>query len=80
MSIAEYRANWYDEDYDSALKFIQENGMLIDKYILALQSSVITPEMFVTFAFGENYKYFNELVAYIKSNYSKEETVDEDDE
>ena len=42
--------------------------MLIDKYTLALQSKVITPEMFVDFAFGENYKYKNELVAYITEN------------
>ena len=31
-------------------------------------SFVITPEMFVEFAFGENYKYKNELVAYIKEH------------
>ena len=65
MSIAEFRSHWYDEDYDSALKFVQENGMLIDKYTLALQSHVITPEMFVDFVFGENYKNKKELVAYI---------------
>ena len=68
MSIAEYRANWYDEDYDSALKFVQENGLLLDKYTLALQAKVITPEMFVEFAFGKDYKYKNKLVAYIKEN------------
>lgn len=68
MSIAEYRANWYDEDYDSALKFVQENGLLLDKYIIALQSKVITPEMFVEFVFGENYKYKDQLVTYITEN------------
>ena len=68
MSIAEYRSRWYDEDYDSALKFVQENGLLLDKYILALQSFVITPEMFVELVFGENYKYKNELIAYIKEH------------
>lgn len=68
MSIAEYRANWYDEDYDSALKFVQENGLLLDKYTLALQAKVITPEMFVEFAFGKDYKYKDKLVAYIKEN------------
>lgn len=65
MSIAEYRANWYDEDYDSAVKFVQDNGLLLDKYTLALQSHVITPEMFVDFVFGENYKHKSELIAYI---------------
>ena len=68
MSIAEYRANWYDEDYDSALKFVQENGLLLDKYTLALQSKVITPEMFVELVFGENYKYKDQLVTYITEN------------
>lgn len=68
MSIAEYRANWYDEDYESALKFVQENGLLLDKYIIALQSKVITPEMFVEFVFGENYKYKDQLVTYITEN------------
>ncbi len=69
MSIAEYRAEWYDEDLDSAKEFLQENGMLIEKYILALQSHVITPEMYVDLAFGENYKYKTELVEYINQNY-----------
>lgn len=68
MSIAEFRSHWYDEDYDSALKFIQENGMLLDKYTLALQSKVITPEMFVELCFGENYKHKQELIDYITKN------------
>lgn len=68
MSIAEFRSHWYDEDYDSALKFIQENGMLLDKFTLALQAKVITPVMFVEFVFGEDYKYKNDLVAYITQN------------
>ena len=73
MSIAEYRANWYDEDYESALKFVQENGLLIDKYIIPFQAVAITPEMFVNFAFGENVENKDELVAYIKENISKQE-------
>lgn len=68
MTIAEYRAAWYDEDLESAKKFIQENAMLVDKFTLALQAKAITPEMYVDFAFGENYKYKNELVAYIKES------------
>ena len=68
MSIAEFRSHWYDEDYESALKFVQENGMLLDKYTLALQAHVITPEMFVDFVFGKNCEYKNELIAYIKEN------------
>lgn len=68
MSIAEYRARWYDEDYDSALLFVHKNGLLLDKYTLALQSKVITPDMFVEIVFGEKYKYKNELIEYIKEN------------
>lgn len=74
MSVAEFRSHWYDEDYDSALKFLQESGMLVDKWTLALQAKVITPEMFVDFAFGENYKHKNELVAYITENLSQPQT------
>lgn len=94
MSIAEYRANWYDEDEESALKFVQENGLLLDKYTLPLQSHVITPEMFVELVFGKDYKHKNELIAYIEKNQAPvqtdntpfadesndEENEDEDDE
>lgn len=73
MSIAEFRSHWYDEDYESALQFVQDNGLLLDKYTLALQSKVITPEMFVTFVFGEEYEHFDELVAYIKENMMTQE-------
>lgn len=77
LSIAEFRSHWYDEDYESSLKFVQENGMLLDKYILALQSKVITPELFVDLAFGKNCQYKNELIAYIKEQYTAQpnETV-----
>lgn len=68
MSLAEFRSHWYGESKDEAIKFLQENGMLIDKYILALQSKVITPEIFVELAFGEKYKHKKELVAYIQSS------------
>lgn len=68
MSIAEFRSHWYDEDYESSIKFLHENGMLIDKYTLALQSKVITPEMFVDFAFGKNCPNREALIAYITEN------------
>lgn len=68
MSIAEFRSHWYDEDYESSVKFLQENGMLIDKYTLALQSRVITPEMYVDFAFGKNCPNKEALIAYITEN------------
>lgn len=87
MSMAEYRAEWYDEDLESAKIFLQENAMLIDKYILALQSRVITPEMFVDFVFGENYKYKQQLIDYINSGnqltqptgFEEEQTEDEEE-
>ena len=65
MSVAEFRSHWYGESVDAAKQFLQENGMLIDKYTLALQAHVITPEMFVDFVFGENYKHKKELIDYI---------------
>lgn len=68
MSIAEFRSHWYGESVEEATKFLQDNGMLLDKYTLALQSKVITPEMFVEFAFGKDYEHKDELVAYIKEN------------
>lgn len=73
MSIAEFRAHWYDESEEDAVKFVQDNGLLLDKYTLALQSKVITPEMFVEFVFGENYEHKKELVAYIKAEQQKQE-------
>lgn len=68
LSIAEFRSHWYGESVDEAKQFVQENGLLLDKYTLALQARVITPLMFVEFVFGENYKYKNELVEYINQN------------
>ena len=71
MSIAEYRANWYNEDLESAKKFVHDNALLIDKYTLALQSGVMTPETFVDIVYGEDYKYKNELIQMIKEQYSQ---------
>ena len=65
MSIAEFRSHWYGQSIDEAMKFVQDNGLLLDKYTLALQSHVITPEMFVDLVFGENYPKKQELIAYI---------------
>jgi len=73
MSIAEFRSHWYDEDIDTAKDFVHQNGLLLDKYTLALQANVITPEIFVDLVFGEDYKNKNELVAYISEHYSTQE-------
>lgn len=71
MSIAEFRSHWYDEDLETAKEFVQNNALLIDKYTLALQSGVMTPETFVDIVYGENYQYKNELIQMIKEQYSQ---------
>ena len=71
MSIAEFRSHWYDEDLETATQFVQDNALLIDKYTLALQSGVMTPEAFVDIVYGEKYKYKNELIQMIKEQYSQ---------
>lgn len=68
MTLAEFRSHWYGESLDEAKKFLQDNGMLIDKYTLALQSKVITPEMFVDFAFGKDCPNKQALIDYITEN------------
>lgn len=52
MSLAEFRAEWYDEDIDTATKFLQENGMLINTYLPALQAGAMTPEKFCELVYG----------------------------
>lgn len=79
MSIAEYRATWYDEDLDSAKEFLQNNAMLIDKYQDAVLSGVMLPETFVDIVYGENYKYKNELIKYMEEKASMP-TIDYEDE
>lgn len=74
MSIAEFRSHWYGESVDEAIKFLQEHGMLIDKYTLALQAKVITPEMYVDFTFGKDYEHKQELIAYITENLAQPQT------
>ncbi|MBO5711887.1 MAG: hypothetical protein J6R47_03525 [Acholeplasmatales bacterium] len=65
MSIAEYRAKYYDEDFDTALEFLQENGMLVNVHLAALQSGAMTPEMFVKLVYGENIENKEEVITYI---------------
>ena len=79
MSVAEFRSHWYGESVDEAKKFLQENGMLLDKYTLALQAHVITPEMFVDFVFGKDYEHKKELVAYITASQVQPSTGFEDE-
>ena len=52
MSLAEFRAEWYDEDIDTATNYLQENGMLINIYLPALQAGAMTPEKFCELVYG----------------------------
>lgn len=62
MSSAEYRAEWYDETIEEATKYLQENAMLIDKYLLALQAGAMTVEKFCELVYG---KVDNQTILYI---------------
>lgn len=72
MSIAEFRSHWYDEDEESAKKFVYENGLLLDKYTLALQSHVITPDLFIKLVFGEHVENKDALLEYIQKYYGED--------
>lgn len=65
MSIAEFRSHWYDEDLKGAIKFVQENAMLINQYLPALQSGALPPEQFVNLVFGSSVKNKEKIVQYI---------------
>lgn len=78
MSIAEYRSNWYDEDYEAAVQFVQSHAMLLDKFILPLQSHVITPEIFVDLVFGDKFEKRQELINYINEYYGKPKEQEEE--
>ncbi|MGM9969797.1 MAG: hypothetical protein ACI35S_05310 [Anaeroplasma sp.] len=81
MSIAEFRSHWYDEDYDSALAFLQENAMLVAPYSLVLQSGLMTPEMFVDKVYGSKCPNKEELIEYITESLGRTESnSDYDDE
>lgn len=77
MSIAEFRSHWYDEDYDSAVKFLQENAMLVAGYVFALQSGVMTAEKFVGIVYGKNCKDKQKLIELIESRYGVQQPDDD---
>lgn len=76
----EYRAEFYDETEDEAKAFLQENGLLIDKYLPALQQGAMTPEIFVDMVYGANVNNKQALIDYITEHLSAptEEPVNED--
>lgn len=75
MSLAEFRAHWYDENYENALEFLQSNAMLINIYLPALQSGAMTPEKFVDLVYGENVKDKNQLITYINEKISYTDSI-----
>ena len=76
MSIAEYRTNWYGEDIKTATKFLQENAMLVNTYLPALQAGAMSPEIFVNLVYGESVKNREELIAYITDKMSAPANLD----
>lgn len=75
MSLAEFRAHWYDENYENALEFLQSNAMLINIYLPALQSGAMTPEKFVDLVYGENVKDKKQLITYINDKISYTDSI-----
>lgn len=67
MSKIDFRMKWYGEDYETALKYLQDNRLLIDDLMPALQNGAITPSDFVELVYGKDNN-FNERVAYITDN------------
>lgn len=67
MSIAEFRSHWYDEDLEGAIKFVQENAMLLNQYLPALQSGALPPEQFVDLVFGSKIANRDKIIKYITS-------------
>ena len=78
MSIAEFRSHWYDEDFDSAIAFLQEHAMLVAPYALVLQSGLMTPEMFVDKVYGPKCANKKELIEYIKESLGRGSSEDDD--
>ena len=76
MSIAEYRAAWYDEDLETATKQLQENGMLVNVYLTALQAGAMTPEKYCELVYGTQDA---ATIEYIKMNLVSGATAPVDD-
>lgn len=65
MTVAEFRAEWYDEDIMTAQEFLQNNAMLVDKYLPSLQAGAIMPEQFVDIVYGSKVKDRQKIIDYI---------------
>lgn len=73
MSVAEYRAEWYDETIEEATKYLQENAMLVDKYLPALQAGAMTVEKFCELVYGNT---DSATIEYIKESMSATDVGD----
>jgi len=75
MTIAEYRSHWYGESIEAAKQFVQENGLLLMKYLDAYNSGAMTEEQFVDLCYG---KECENRQAIIESLRAKKESPIED--
>lgn len=62
MTITEFRSKWYDEDYETADKFVKENGLLATKYLDVYSIGAMTPEKFCEIVYGNQ-----DAVEYMKA-------------
>lgn len=62
MTITEFRSKWYDEDYETADKFVKENGLLATKYLDVYTVGAMTPEKFCEIVYGNQ-----DAVEYMKA-------------
>lgn len=77
-SKAEYRSEYNEEDEETSLAYLQQNGMLINEYLQALQVGAMTPKQFVDFVYGPNCKDHDEIVAYITAQFATQNQAEEE--
>ena len=54
MSKKEFVMKWYLKNENEAIKYLQDNLLLLNDYLIPLQSGAIAPEEFVTRVYGYN--------------------------
>ena len=76
---AEFRSEYNEEDEETALAYLQEHGMLVNDYLEPLQVGAMTPKQYVDFVYGPSCKDHDEIVSYIASQFTTNQTVPEED-
>lgn len=76
LSKQEYRADFYEEDEETALKYLQDNGLLVNDYLPALQSGAMTPEQYVDYVFGKDVQNKQAIIDYITNQLSNGNNVE----